>query len=124
MFTKNDKAAEPAAADRDGLQKQLFEKIGQLTVERDFLKKAGETSRGWRRQLIEAAPEELSIRRCCELLGLNHSTLYYKEKPADMDDIDLLNAIYGNDVHFMAIVASRKNRGQMGPGPIASVYND
>jgi putative transposase len=27
------------------------------------------------------------------LLGLNRSTLYYKEKPADIDDIDLLNAI-------------------------------
>jgi putative transposase len=27
------------------------------------------------------------------LLGLNRSTLYYKEKPADIDDIDLLNDI-------------------------------
>jgi len=26
-------------------------------------------------------------------LGINRSTLYYKEKPADIDDIDLLNAI-------------------------------
>ena len=39
------------------------------------------------------APEELSIRRRCDLLGLNRSTLYYKEKPVDLDDIDLLNAI-------------------------------
>jgi putative transposase len=46
-----------------------------------------------RRQLIEAAPKELSIRRCCELLGLNRSTLYYKERPVDIDDIDLLNLI-------------------------------
>lgn len=27
------------------------------------------------------------------MLGLNRSTLYYKEKPADIDDIDLLNSI-------------------------------
>ena len=53
----------------------------------------GKTSREWRRQLVEEAPEDLSVRRCCELLGLNRSTLYYKEKPADIDDIDLLNAI-------------------------------
>lgn len=53
----------------------------------------GKTSREWRRQLIETAPQELSLRRCCELLGLNRSTLYYKEKPEDIDDIDLLNAI-------------------------------
>lgn len=38
-------------------------------------------------------PGELSLRRCCELLGLNRSTLYYKEKPTDIDDIDLLNTI-------------------------------
>lgn len=46
-----------------------------------------------RRELIEVAPEELSKRRCCDLLNLNRSTLYYKEKPVDIDDIDLLNAI-------------------------------
>lgn len=46
-----------------------------------------------RRELIEAAPSELSARRCCDLLGINRSTLYYKEKPVDIDDIDLLNAI-------------------------------
>jgi transposase len=40
VFTKSDKAAESVAADREHLQKQLFEKIGQLTVERDFLKKS------------------------------------------------------------------------------------
>lgn len=39
------------------------------------------------------APEELSIRRCCELLGINRSTLYYKEKPVEINDTDLLNMI-------------------------------
>jgi putative transposase len=53
----------------------------------------GQISGEQRRELIEIAPEELSIRRRCELLGLNRSTLYYKKKPADIDDIDLLNAI-------------------------------
>lgn len=46
-----------------------------------------------RRELVEIAPEKLSMRRCCDLLGLNRSTMYYKEKPVDIDDIDLLNAI-------------------------------
>ncbi|MEO9206432.1 MAG: IS3 family transposase [Gammaproteobacteria bacterium] len=53
----------------------------------------GKTSRKWRQELIETAPTELSVRRCCELLGLNRSTLYYKNKLAEIDDIDLLNAI-------------------------------
>ena len=46
-----------------------------------------------RQRLIEAAPESLSKRRVCELLGLNRSSLYYKEKPVDIDDIELLNTI-------------------------------
>lgn len=33
------------------------------------------------------------MRRRCELLGLNRSTLYYEKKPAEQDDIELLNAI-------------------------------
>lgn len=53
----------------------------------------GQISGEQRRQLIELIPNELSIRRCCEILGLNRSSLYYKEKPADIDDVDVLNAI-------------------------------
>lgn len=33
------------------------------------------------------------MRRVCDLLSVNRSTLYYKEKPPEVDDIDLLNAI-------------------------------
>ena len=53
----------------------------------------GQISGEQRRELVEDAPEGLSTRRCCDLLGLNRSTLYYKEKPTDIDDVDLLNAI-------------------------------
>lgn len=42
---------------------------------------------------METAPQAISVRRCCELLGLNRSTLYYKKKETAIDDIDLLNAI-------------------------------
>ena len=40
LFVKNDKAAQAAAADAEKKQNKLFEKIGELTVERDFLKKS------------------------------------------------------------------------------------
>lgn len=53
----------------------------------------GQIPREQRRELVNEAPDELSARRCCDLLQLNRSTLYYKEKPTDIDDIDLLNAI-------------------------------
>jgi transposase len=42
LFAKGDKAAETASADLERMQKQLYEKIGKLTVERDFLKKSWE----------------------------------------------------------------------------------
>lgn len=40
LFDKNDKKAETASIDFERKQSQLYEKIGQLTVERDFLKKS------------------------------------------------------------------------------------
>lgn len=39
LFSKGDKIAN-AQADNERAQRALYEKIGQLTVERDFLKKA------------------------------------------------------------------------------------
>lgn len=53
----------------------------------------GQASVEQRRGLIEFLPEGLSIRRGCELLEINRSTLYYEGKPIDIDDIDLLNMI-------------------------------
>lgn len=40
LFIKSDKAAEEAATKLERDQSKLYERIGQLTVERDFLKKA------------------------------------------------------------------------------------
>jgi transposase len=40
LFAKDDKATEAASADLEHMQRQLYEKIGKLTVERDFLKKS------------------------------------------------------------------------------------
>lgn len=42
LFTKSDKTAETAAIELERKQSKLYEKIGQLTVERDFLKKSWE----------------------------------------------------------------------------------
>jgi transposase len=39
VFAKNDKVAETATRELEEKQSKLYEKIGQLTVERDFLKK-------------------------------------------------------------------------------------
>ena len=40
VFTKNDKGSKAAEEELERKQSKLYEKIGQLTVERDFLKKS------------------------------------------------------------------------------------
>lgn len=40
LFEKNDNSKQIAAAEAERKQEKLFEKIGELTVERDFLKKS------------------------------------------------------------------------------------
>lgn len=40
VFAKGDKVAGAAVSDLEHKQSKLYEKIGQLTVERDFLKKS------------------------------------------------------------------------------------
>ena len=40
LFAKSDKAIEASTIELERKQSKLFEKIGQLTVERDFLKKS------------------------------------------------------------------------------------
>lgn len=51
------------------------------------------TPRERRRALVEEDCTELSLRERCELLGVNRSSVYYVKKAAEMDDVDLLNAI-------------------------------
>jgi transposase len=42
VFAKHDKTTESAVSDLERKQSRLYEKIGQLTVEKDFLKKSWE----------------------------------------------------------------------------------
>lgn len=46
-----------------------------------------------RRELIAPNNQSLSVRRQCELLSINRSTLYYEKKAAEIDDVHLLNEI-------------------------------
>src|SRR5512135_1743990 len=46
-----------------------------------------------RRPLIEVNHPELSVRRQCELLGLNRSTLYYETTGASPEDLRLMRRI-------------------------------
>src|SRR5712692_9908501 len=56
----------------------LYEEIGRLKVELDWLKKKSACSIEELRPLVERGHPEISVRRQCELLGVNRSGLYYE----------------------------------------------
>ena len=56
----------------------LYEEIGRLKVELDWLKKKSACSIEELRRLVERDHPEIGTRRQCELLGVNRSGLYYE----------------------------------------------
>jgi len=71
----------------------LYEQIGRLNVELDWLKKNGTESAERLRSWIEPADSELSVRRQCELLGLNRSTFYYDPVPETEENLALMRQL-------------------------------
>src|SRR3954462_12128576 len=72
---------------------ELFEQIGRLKVELDWVKKNLPPSADARRGLIDEGHPELSVRRPCELVGLNRSTLYYEATPETPENLALMRLI-------------------------------
>jgi putative transposase len=64
---------EPAKSGKDA----LYEEIGRLKVELDWLKKKLACPTEDLRPLVDRDHTKISIRRTCELLGANRSGLYY-----------------------------------------------
>ncbi|WP_232227886.1 transposase [Hippea sp. KM1] len=73
----------------------LSKALGQATIERDWvLKKLKSLGLKTKKSLVEPKLKNLSITRQTELLGMNRSTLYYKNKPEiSEEDIEIMNAI-------------------------------
>ncbi|WP_412072743.1 IS3 family transposase [Solemya velum gill symbiont] len=63
------------------LVEQLYQQIGQLSVERDFLKKKLNCSIEEKRNMINQQHPELTVSRQCELLELPRASYYYEKKP-------------------------------------------
>ncbi len=75
--------------EKKGLVARLYQQIGQLKVELDWLKKKLAISSKQRRMLIEASHSNLTVGQQCKLLGLPRSSFYYQPVPLDPYD-DLL----------------------------------
>ncbi len=65
---------------QDELIEHLYQQIGLLKVELDWLKKNLGLTIDQKRKAVEPGHKKITICRQCELLGLNRSSLYYKDK--------------------------------------------
>ncbi|MGQ0833700.1 MAG: IS3 family transposase [Gammaproteobacteria bacterium] len=89
--------AADGAAERERIR-ELHEKIGQLTVERDFLgQRAREIPRSGRTAMIDRGAQ-LPVSEQCELLGLNRTGVYYTPRPVSEADLALMRRI--DEVHL------------------------
>ena len=71
----------------------LYQHIGQLKVQVDWLEKNQNYSIEAKRALIEPGHPELSIAHQCELLGLARSSYYYEPVPESEENLRLLRLL-------------------------------
>ena len=74
-------------------QAELYEQIDRLKMELDWVKKKWPTSSEWRRQQIEPDHPHLSVRRQCELLEWNRSSLYLEPTPISDSDLSRMERL-------------------------------
>nr|WP_232055917.1 IS3 family transposase [Tuwongella immobilis] len=94
---------------------ELFEQIGRLKMELEWIKKKAESgSPEMLRGLIEPNHKKLSVRRQCELLGLNRSGYYHEpagESPENLELMGVIDRIYTDSPFYgsrkMAVELSR-----------------
>lgn len=72
---------------------ELYEQIGRLKVELEFLKKKLPSSAAELRRWIEPGHRELSIAAQCELLGLPRSSYYYEPAPESAENLRWMRRI-------------------------------
>ncbi|GHO63956.1 hypothetical protein KSC_028480 [Ktedonobacter sp. SOSP1-52] len=77
----------------EALIASLYQQIGQLKVEVDFLKKNQATSVEQKRQRIKPDHPTLSIARQCELLDLARSSYYYEPLPESEENLLLMRLL-------------------------------
>jgi putative transposase len=85
----------PAEKRRDAAAEvtELYEQIGRLKMELEWVKKKLPRGSEARRALVEPDHAELSVRRQCDLLGLCRSSWYYEPVPASAANLALMRRI-------------------------------
>jgi putative transposase len=71
----------------DGRSEELYDKIGELTIERDFCRGGSEDEHTGPKALVDRNDGVSSIRRQCDLLGIARSDVYRPPAPANDGDL-------------------------------------
>jgi len=79
--------------EQEARQADLYEQIGRLQMELEWLKKKLPGDTQAKRALIEPEHSQLSIRRQCELVGLSRTTFYYQPVPESAFNLHLMRLI-------------------------------
>lgn len=79
--------------DQEALQAQLYQQIGQLKVELDWLKKKLDWPPEAKRGLIDPAHPRISIARQCELVGLSRSSFYDVAQGESAENLRLMRLL-------------------------------
>jgi putative transposase len=72
---------------------RLYQQIGQLKVELDWLKKKLDFPLEHRRHWVEPHHERISVRRQCQLVGVNRSGLYYQAVEESVENLHLMQLL-------------------------------
>jgi Transposase and inactivated derivatives len=77
----------------EALIASLYQQIGQLKVQVDWLGKNQNHSVEEKRALIEPGHPDLSIRQQCKLLGLSRSSYYYQAEEEQEENLVLMRLL-------------------------------
>ena len=103
--------------DQQAVQTELYEQIGRLKMELEWVKKSlpSSSSPEAKRALIEPHHLQLSIRRQCELLGLNRSTWYYLPTGHGISREPAADAAHRRAVFAHAVLRLATHDGSLAP---------
>lgn len=91
------KGSKEDSSDQEALIQALYAQVGQLTIERDFLKKIAMKPLTERRAMVEPEHPQSSIVWQCELVDVCRSGLYYQ--PAGESEGHLFDSIFIQKVY-------------------------
>ena len=107
------------AATQEQLVERLYQRIGKLTVELDWLKKNLDWTVEHKRMSIDLDHPRISVARQCQLLGLPRSSWYYRahrDEAAQRDDERIMQLIDRQYTltPFYGVLTMRHHLRQMG----------